>query len=71
MGSLLDELRDYETPEERLSELAAQDEGFPFLELHLQELRVLNLLNEEFYDRKMNPIRILQKHGQHLRHQGD
>ena len=46
---LLDELRDYETPEERLSELAAQDEGFPFLELHFQELRYLNLMDEQSY----------------------
>jgi hypothetical protein len=54
--ALLDELRDYETPEERLSELAAQDEGFPFLKLHFQELRILNLLNEEVYDRNNSPI---------------
>ena len=53
---LLDELRDYEIPEERLSELAAQDEGFPFLKLHFQELRVLNLLNEEVYDSNNSPI---------------
>lgn len=54
--ALLDELRDYETPEERLSELAAQDEGFPFLKLHFQEIRILNLLNEEVYDRNNSPI---------------
>lgn len=53
---LLDELRDYEILEERLSELAALDEGFPFFELHFQELRVLNLLNEELYDGNNNPI---------------
>ena len=35
--------------EERLSELAAQDEGFPFLELHFQELRYLNLMDEQSY----------------------
>lgn len=46
---LLDELRDYEIPEERLSELAAQDEGFPFLELRFQELRYLNLMDEQIY----------------------
>ena len=46
---LLDELRDYGTTEERLNELAAQDEGFPFLELHFQELRYLNLMDEQSY----------------------
>ena len=54
--SVLDELRDYETPEERLSELAAPRKEFPFLDLTLQELRVLNLLNEEFYDGNNDPI---------------
>ena len=49
---LLDELRDYEIPEERLSELAAQDSGFPFLELHFQELRYLNLMDEQLYVRE-------------------
>ena len=51
---LLDELRDYGTTEERLNELAAQDEGFPFLELHFQELRYLNLMDEQSYVSKMN-----------------
>ncbi len=46
---LLDELRSYETREERLLELVSQDEGFPFLELQLQELRALNLMDEERY----------------------
>lgn len=46
---LLEELSDYEIPEERLSELAAQDGGFPFLELHFQELRYLNLMDEQLY----------------------
>ncbi|WP_320163633.1 hypothetical protein [uncultured Trichococcus sp.] len=46
---LLEELRDYEIPEERLSELAAQDGGFPFLELNFQELRYLNLMDEQLY----------------------
>ena len=45
----LDELRDYEISEERLSELAALDEGFPFLELNFQELRYLNLMDEQLY----------------------
>lgn len=49
---LLDELRDYGTTEERLSELAAQDEGFPFLELHFQELRYPNLMDEQLYVRE-------------------
>ncbi|WP_106450154.1 hypothetical protein [Trichococcus alkaliphilus] len=53
---LLDELRDYETPEERLGELDTLDPGFPFLELHFQELRVLNLLKEELYDGNDDPI---------------
>lgn len=54
--ALLDEMRDFETPEERLGELAAPDPGFPFLQLHFQELRVLNLLNEELYERNNNLI---------------
>jgi hypothetical protein len=49
---LLDELSDYGTTEERLNELAAQDEGFPFLELHFRELRYLNLMNEQIYVRE-------------------
>lgn len=51
-GDLLDELHDYEIPEERLSELAAQDSGFPFLELNFQELRYLNLMDEQLYVRE-------------------
>ncbi|MPM30272.1 hypothetical protein SDC9_76820 [bioreactor metagenome] len=46
---VLDELRDDGTPEERLNELAAQDSGFPFLELRFQELRYLNLMDEQQY----------------------
>lgn len=47
--ALLDEIRDYGTTEERLSDLAAQDGRFPFLELQLQELRNLNLMDEQSY----------------------
>lgn len=46
---VLDGLRDDGTPEERLSDLAAQDGRFPFLELHFQELRCLNLMDEQQY----------------------
>lgn len=53
--ALLDDLK-YDATPERLKNLVVPGKEFPFLDLTLQELRVLNLLNEEFYDRNSDPI---------------
>ena len=55
LESLLDELND-DTTVERLESLGRQDKGFPFLDLTFQELKALNIMNEEFYDRNIDPI---------------
>lgn len=53
--ALLEDLK-YDATPERLKNLDVPGKEFPFLELSFQELRVLNLMNEEFYDRNNNPI---------------